>query len=207
MKVICFVVALASVLLCVNADISTQFCRPNEFLSFSCAQCDEPCSDIAPGTTSLCQSICAPGCRCNKGYCRNSVNQCVPIAPIPTPIVFTPPPGPPPGCGINEVYIPPDGCESGCTSCASLRQLPTPRVCLAVCSTGCLCKPGYCRDTDNNCVQAVPECGPNMQHSAQCRLECVCNTLYSCSVRFTCEKCKCKIGYCRRNGHCVRRYF
>jgi hypothetical protein len=56
----------------------------------------------------------------------------------------------PPACGNNEEYS-----ECGANGCQNTCENPTlSQVCRAMCIAGCVCKEGYLRDSNGNCVAA-----------------------------------------------------
>nr|XP_049703173.1 zonadhesin isoform X6 [Helicoverpa armigera] len=182
-------------------------CPPNEDL-VDCANalcrslnCNE--RGILPPCPSV--SKCIKDCVCKYGYLRDENGVCVPKEQCPVPT-----------CPSNEQF-------SDCTQVLCRAQYCTekggPVFCPSIpegsCVEGCVCKEGYLRDDDGNCVaesecKAVT-CPPNEEFSecanAVCRpLNCTHRGLFlPCPQVSGCDKeCICKEGFLRdKNGDCV----
>ncbi|XP_047020461.1 zonadhesin-like isoform X3 [Helicoverpa zea] len=182
-------------------------CPPNEDL-VDCANalcrslnCDE--RGILPPCPSV--SKCIKDCVCKYGYLRDENGVCVPKEQCPVPT-----------CPSNEQF-------SDCIQVPCRAQFCTekggPVFCPSIpegsCVEGCVCKEGYLRDDDGNCVaesecKAVT-CPPNEEFSecanAVCRpLNCTHRGLsLPCPQVSGCDKeCICKEGFLRdKNGDCV----
>ncbi|PZC75815.1 hypothetical protein B5X24_HaOG205635 [Helicoverpa armigera] len=182
-------------------------CPPNEDL-VDCANalcrslnCNE--RGILPPCPSV--SKCIKDCVCKYGYLRDENGVCVPKEQCPVPT-----------CPSNEQFL-------DCTQVLCRAQFCTdkggPVFCPSIpegsCEEGCVCKEGYLRDDDGNCVaesecKAVT-CPPNEEFSecanAVCRpLNCTHRGLFvPCPQVSGCDKeCICKEGFLRdKNGDCV----
>nr|XP_034828839.1 zonadhesin-like [Maniola hyperantus] len=146
--------------------------------------------------------VCRSGCRCIKGYSRDSYNRCVP-----TPAHVE--------CGENEEFstcrqtCPPQTCDWDPTTTACK---PGP------CQPGCNCKEGYLRDVNGNCIpkEKCPpiECTGKYEFLNPCPSACfgdacgeldeetaTCNTLVAVECR---PRCMCQRGYQRDgSGNCI----
>jgi hypothetical protein len=83
-----------------------------------------------------CRPICTPGCVCATGYIRDYNGDCIKEKDCPT------------KCKVNEEYslCGANGCQNTCAK-------PTfSQVCEGPCTPGCICKQGYLRDDNGNCV-------------------------------------------------------
>nr|WIM01349.1 zonadhesin-like protein 13 [Limnephilus flavicornis] len=156
--------------------------------------------DYPPST----KGICRPACRCKQNYKRNINQECVYIAECPQPFP----------CKDTEEYNAcPDRClsDSCCTndgfSCA-LGGSP-----LLPCRPRCDCKPKYCRNKQQQCVdkQINEICGgdPNAAFDP-CGDPCPVTCLNK-ATQATCDKpckyggCKCKSGYVRNlDNKCIK---
>ncbi|XP_063386698.1 mucin-6-like [Cydia fagiglandana] len=143
---------------------------------------------------------CDPQCRCKTGYFRNDQNKCVTAKECA-----------PAECDKGKVY---SECGSSCPpSCENRGN--TCLVCTAQCVPGCFCAKGTIRAPNNTCVKPDncprPHCGPN-EEFVKCPPTCPrtdeCKNLWSkvpCTPIDCCHpQCRCKSGFYRKNGVCVR---
>ncbi|XP_069357617.1 keratin-associated protein 10-3-like isoform X2 [Maniola hyperantus] len=147
--------------------------------------------------------VCRSGCRCIKGYSRDSYNRCVPTPPFDL------------LCRENEE---PSTCRQSCPpqTCA---WDPTKYACRpGPCQPGCNCKKGYLRDVKGNCIpqEKCPpiECTGKYEFLNPCPSACfgdacgeldeetaTCNTLVAVECR---PRCMCQKGYQRDgSGNCI----
>ncbi|XP_077290901.1 zonadhesin-like [Arctopsyche grandis] len=172
---------------------------PNEMFS-ECGNnsCQKNC-DTYDRKDIACRPSCNPGCICKDGYIRNQQGVCV-----------TPDQCENRKCkGKNEFF---STCVSPCGErCSNLGQ---DIVCnFLVCNAGCDCKPGFFRNSKNECVPpAECDCNPN-EELDMCYNKCPPRTCDAIGKMFKCAApdpnnckpaCKCKFNY-RRNsdGVCV----
>ncbi|XP_039748870.1 zonadhesin-like isoform X3 [Pararge aegeria] len=146
---------------------------------------------------------CQPACRCIDGYCKNRNDECIPQDEFYL-------------CGENEE---PTTCiEAVCErrTCSDLQEQSIKCVDPNVCTNGCLCKDGYLRNAEGECVpvdQCPDSCGAN-EIPTSC-FEAICEPR-NCSdllksipcvrldTKFCTNGCLCKEGYLRaENGTCV----
>ncbi|KAI5645184.1 trypsin inhibitor like cysteine rich domain-containing protein [Phthorimaea operculella] len=181
-----------------------------------CGNCPTTCSNYKIKDQIACIQICyANACDCKEGYVLDgNTKQCVEIKDCT------------PQCGQNETYSDcvNGGCHSGRT-CDQAQNLNGSTICVRPikCEKGCLCKEGYVRDSNGNCIP-INECpynkcsAKNHEHYEQCPDDCTprtcsqvgypqpCTSISSggngtCSTK---PACVCDAGYVRdENGRCV----
>ncbi|CAH2075169.1 unnamed protein product, partial [Iphiclides podalirius] len=137
---------------------------------------------------------CTVGCQCFEGYARNGKGKCVldrgEIA-----------------CGPNEFY---SDCVNGGCGRRNCSQLRWPDLCIDIaeeyCLEGCVCKDGYLRNNDGDCVPInyCPEknntnCRGQNEYYENCAVTTDTADNYPCTVG-----CQCFEGYARNGkGKCV----
>ncbi|XP_052739975.1 zonadhesin [Bicyclus anynana] len=174
-------------------------CVPITQCSSVCGEYEEPseCSDNNPrpvaGDHGAVEGIkCVPGCRCKKGYKRNSKGVCVLNLQ----------------CGENEEalhckrFCPSDSCSSDATRMDCRQPVE--------CEPGCNCKKGYKRDENGICIleEKCPQfCnGDRNATYTDCPSRCfTCNKANAiCTKECRPKGCQCNTGYYRTDdGICV----
>uniref|UniRef100_A0A1B0D7N3 TIL domain-containing protein n=1 Tax=Phlebotomus papatasi TaxID=29031 RepID=A0A1B0D7N3_PHLPP len=157
-------------------------CNENESYKYG-SECEEKCSF---GSTDCSQELCYKGCFCNEGYVRLD-GKCVPGSNC--------------GCGENEEYVNSNECSEDCSKTLDdCRSEPT--------SYGCYCARNYKRINgtcvpDDNCPCPQNE---EFDFTNDCLESCSGNP-ESCDGLNLENRCKCKEGYRRILGTCVKDYF
>nr|UZH98602.1 zonadhesin-like protein 6 [Plectrocnemia conspersa] len=155
-------------------------CNNNEEYVINCIKGEPTCDNRNPIS-------CRPftGCRCKPGYVRFN-EKCIKECDCP------------PKCNDNEEYV--TSCIKGEPTCDNRN----PIACRPF--TGCRCKPGYVR-FNKKCIKECdcpPKCNANEEYVISCiKGEPTCDNRNPISCRpFT--GCRCKSGYVRLNGICVK---
>nr|WIM01348.1 zonadhesin-like protein 11B [Limnephilus flavicornis] len=190
---------------CDSSGGAPQTCKgPHEVWS-KCGNnsCLKSCATL--GLTNIaCRPSCGSGCICVEGYYRNAKGICVK----------------PQDCGINicpgknETF---SICVSSCAEkCVTLGRSDVERNCeTPQCTPGCDCKPGFFRNTNNECVTPEKcECGVNEEFSKYgipCPYD-TCDRIDSAAFT-SCPAydpknprppaCNCKLNFYRLNGVCI----
>ncbi|XP_073951120.1 uncharacterized protein [Choristoneura fumiferana] len=159
---------------------------------------------------------CKPQCKCKTGYFRNTDGVCIigsKCGPKKSTTTTTTTPAPSDLCpGQNEFF---DTCIKGCSNqtCDSIGTIYHCPLQTTVCKTGCRCKPGFYRDSNNVCVeqsQCPQQCGENAYYE-KCYLGCsnqTCNeigVIYACPAIIGCKSlCRCNPGFWRdKDNKCI----
>ncbi|XP_077288590.1 zonadhesin-like [Arctopsyche grandis] len=164
--------------------------------------CQATCTTPTP-VPCVSNCVAGGGCICQAGFVRNAVRECV--APSTCPATPTCP-------GANQVFTAcgNDGCQATC-----LR--PTPPDCVGTCTTGggCVCRPGFVKNSAGNCITqgscpVVTTCtAPNQVFSAcgddGCQATCTTPTPVACMSNCVAGGgCICATGFVRNSlGACV----
>ncbi|XP_041976212.1 zonadhesin-like isoform X2 [Aricia agestis] len=176
-------------------------CRPDEEL-YGCInapcgrwECSQPesgiCVDVVPGG-------CIPGCKCKEPLLRTDDGRCVPASQCP-----------PLQCGKNEEYV---QCKDSVCRPQACGDLGFPLGCLQAIADnnqsqtcqqgpGCVCKEGFVRDSNGNCISAeqCPSCGGDPNATTGCSTFCTTCDNYGqeafCILSCQLNGCACKDGY------------
>ncbi|XP_055677618.1 zonadhesin-like [Lutzomyia longipalpis] len=157
-------------------------CKKNEVYKAG-TDCEELCS--YGGSVDCSQAVCYKGCFCDNGFVRIN-GKCVPGAEC--------------GCGVNEEFVSSSKCQEDCSKTFDdCRQVPE--------SFGCYCFRNYKRINgkcvlDDNCP-----CPKNEEFDFinDCTESCE-GTPELCAGINNVNRCKCKEGYKRILGKCVKDY-
>nr|QZP43462.1 zonadhesin-like protein 1 [Pseudoips prasinana] len=134
---------------------------------------------------------CTPGCRCRDFYLRDGTGKCIPEEQCP------------PVCGKHEVY---SNCTNGGRGpyyCSDVGYSTDSVIDPRYCTEGCVCKNGYVRDDDNNCIPIsnCPSCGGDPNAESGCGTYCgqLCTDYnigaVACSDVCNENGCACRKGY------------
>ena len=145
--------------------------------------------------------VCTDMCLCNEGFARTAYGSCIPEGECKSIN----------SCGPNEYR---DKCGSPCKEANCNDDPNNPTFCTRVCTDMCLCKEGFARNENGECVPdgeciIVIECGPN-EHRDICGSACKeanCNddpnNPMFCT-RMCTDMCLCNEGFARNeNGECI----
>ncbi|XP_077292844.1 zonadhesin-like [Arctopsyche grandis] len=189
------ILVIAAVLASANATLKR--CPANEVFSI-CGNnaCQNTCA--YPNIAPLCKPICTPGCICKNGYLRNTRGVCVPPVQCDT-------------CKPNEIF---DLCRN--TMCQNTCAEPDLQIrCKPLgCIAGCVCRPGYLRNENRDCVrpeQCKPKCNDPNEVFTPCGDVCPITCANKDQIRICPAVCRidggcvCKPGYVRSwKGVCIK---
>jgi len=141
------------ILLSVFAVALARECGLNQHYESCGTTCPLTCDnyDDPPLT---CVQMCNPGCHCDEGYV-NDDGRCVKPEQCPQKV-----------CGENERYA---ECGSACPLTCD-NYLNPPKICPAMCVSGCQCEKGFVKARDGRCVKPE-ECPAQTSTEANCGVE------------------------------------
>lgn len=116
-----------------NCVLAKDCCPEHEHRSYFERLCEATCNE--PYKNLYCKPISTflPDCACDEGYIRNNDNKCVLREEC---------------CGPNMLYT---TCGSACQQTCENFNKPI-LFCTLQCVIGCVCKPGYVKDSKGNCI-------------------------------------------------------
>ncbi|XP_063890544.1 zonadhesin isoform X2 [Helicoverpa armigera] len=178
-----------------DEDEGPKTCPPNEDLVDCANALCRALNCRERGTLPPCPSVpkCIKGCVCKYGYLRDENGTCVPTEQCPVPT-----------CQPNEEF-------STCTQAICRAEycseknlsIPCPGIPEGSCLEGCVCKEGFLRDQNRNCVPIElcdDQCGNNQEVRCvqSCPPERTCNNsdlAVSCAPSPCENKCVCRPGF------------
>ncbi|CAG4937198.1 unnamed protein product [Colias eurytheme] len=183
---------------CITKQQCTQ-CKANEMYIRNINEWNRPktCAELHGPRPNLPVDLKSlpvrPGCVCAYNYVRNDQGTCIPIKECP------------PQCGVNEIYVNNTRADCQPQKCS---QLGYPLECEMLedynnyAEPGCICKGGYLRDDNGQCIPAekCPSCGGDPNAMKGCGVYCnTCDTLRNgprpCPRICVRNGCNCKKNY------------
>ncbi|CAH0627257.1 unnamed protein product [Chrysodeixis includens] len=149
---------------CVPQDQCNQCNKPNEYYDACPPSCPpQICESI--GKVYHCPistTVCKGACRCNKGYFRNKIGECIAGDVC---LKCT---------GPNEYFSCGGACDNVCATLSQQNQTNCPIVNIK-CNPMCYCEKGYARDNNNTCVpidKCPVSCGGDPNAKPGCGVNC-----------------------------------